>query len=131
MTPLLSESTAAEVVLTAAETLSATEGAAFVATEGTVIRTEDGADASLAPETLGLSLLIGGLVIARIAIIWWLSSHDNTQVVKHESHNQYNEIEKYYKFLAHNKLKLNININEWDKIKQIYKNLNNYQEFKN
>ncbi len=129
MTPLLSESTVAEG-LTAAETLSAIEGSAFVATEGAVIGTEAGTAAALAPETLGLSLVIGGLLIAGTAILWWINS-DHT-IVKHESHNQYNEIEKYYKFLAHDQLKLDININEWNKIKQIYQeNANNYQEFKN
>ncbi|WP_338989293.1 hypothetical protein [Spiroplasma endosymbiont of Seladonia tumulorum] len=71
-----------------------------------------------------------GLVIAGTAILWWINS-DHT-IVKHESHNQYNEIEKYYKFLTHDQLKLDININEWNKIKQIYqKNESNYQEFKN
>ncbi|RUO86075.1 OTU domain-containing protein [Spiroplasma endosymbiont of Megaselia nigra] len=125
MTPLLSEGG-----LTAAETLSVTEGTAVVATEGAVIGTEAVTAAALAPETLGLSLVIGGLVIAGTAILWWINS-DHT-IVKHESHNQYNEIEKYYKFLAHDQLKLDININEWNKIKQIYQeNSNNYQEFKN
>ncbi len=129
MTPLLSESTVAEG-LTAAETLSVTEGSAVVATEGAVIGTEAGTAATLAPETLGLSLVIGGLVIAGTAILWWINS-DHT-IVKHKLHNQYNEIEKYYKFLAHDQLKLDININEWDKIKQIYQeNTNNYQQFKN
>ncbi|WP_342255471.1 ankyrin repeat domain-containing protein [Spiroplasma endosymbiont of Poecilobothrus nobilitatus] len=129
MTPLLSESTVAEG-LTAAETLSVTEGATVVATEGAIIGAEAGTAAALAPETLGLSLVIGGLVIAGTAILWWINS-DHT-IVKHESHNQYNEIEKYYKFLAHDQLKLDININEWNKIKQIYQeNSNNYQEFKN
>ncbi len=129
MTPLLSESTVAEG-LTAAETLSVTEGSTVVATEWAVIGTEAGTAAALAPETLGLSLIIGGLVIAGTAILWWINS-DHT-IVKHESHNQYNEIEKYYKFLAHDQLKLDININEWNKIKQIYqKNESNYQEFKN
>ncbi len=103
MTPLLSEG------LTAAETLSVTEWTAVIATEGTVIGAEVGAAAALAPETLGLSLVIGGLVIAGTAILWWINS-DHT-IVKHESHNQYNEIEKYYKFLAHDQLKLDININ--------------------
>ncbi|MFJ1522479.1 hypothetical protein [Spiroplasma sp. ald] len=128
MTPLLSEGG-----LTAAETLSVAEGTAVVTTEGAVIGAEAGTAAALAPETLGLSLVIGGLVIAGTAIIWWLSGHDsNSQAVKHESHNQYNEIEKYYKFLAHDQLKLDININKWNKIKQIYQeNANNYQEFKN
>jgi hypothetical protein len=128
MTPLLSEGG-----LAAAETLSVAEGTAIVTTEGAVIGAEAGAATALAPETLGLSLVIGGLAIAGTAIIWWLS-HDNNNVeaVKHESHNQYNEIEKYYQFLAHDQLKLDINISEWDKIKQIYQeNANNYQEFKN
>ncbi|MFW4370795.1 MAG: ankyrin repeat domain-containing protein [Spiroplasma sp. hy2] len=131
MTPLLSESSVAEGGLTAAETLSVTEGSVVVATEGTaVIGTEAGTAAALAPETLGLSLVIGGLVIAGTAILWWINS-DHT-IVKHESHNQYNEIEKYYKFLTHDQLKLDITINKWDKIKQIYQeNSNNYQEFKN
>ncbi len=83
----------------------------------------------LAPETLGLSLVISGLVIAGTAILWWINS-DHT-IFKHESYNQYNELEKYYKFLAHDQIELDININEWNKIKQIYKNANNYQEFKN
>ncbi|WP_348736463.1 hypothetical protein [Spiroplasma endosymbiont of Ammophila pubescens] len=129
MTPLLSESTVAEG-LTAAETLSVAEESAVVVTEGAVIGTEAGTAAALAPETLGLSLIIGGLVIAGTAILWWINS--NHTIVKHESHNQYNEIEKYYKFLAHDQLKLDININEWNKIKQIYQeNANNYQQFKN
>jgi len=132
ITPLLSESTVAEG-LTAAETLSVAEGTAVVATEGAVIGTEVGTAATLAPETLGLSLVIGGLAIAGTEIIWWLSNYDNnSQAVKHESHIQYNEIEKYYKFLAHDQLKLDINSNEWNKIRQIYQeNSNNYQEFKN
>ncbi len=130
MTPLLSESSTVAESLTAAETLSVTEGYAIVAAEGAVIWTEAGTAAALAPETLGLSLVIGGLVIAGNAILWWINS-DHT-IVKHESHNQYNEIEKYYKFLAHDQLKLDININEWNKIKKIYQeNANNYQEFKN
>ncbi|WP_338989947.1 hypothetical protein [Spiroplasma endosymbiont of Seladonia tumulorum] len=129
MTPLLSESTVAEG-LTAAETLSVAEESAVVVTEGAFIGTEAGTAAALAPETLGLSLIIGGLVIAGTAILWWINS--NHTIVKHESHNQYNEIEKYYKFLAHDQLKLDININEWNKIKQIYQeNANNYQQFKN
>ncbi|UNF61184.1 hypothetical protein [Spiroplasma poulsonii] len=128
MTPLLSEGG-----LTAAETLSVAEGTAVVATEGAVIGTEAATASALAPETLGLSLVIGGLAIAGTAIIWWLNGHDNnSQALKHESHNQYNEIEKYYKFLAHDQLKLDINSDTWDKIKQIYQeNSNNYQEFKN
>jgi hypothetical protein len=127
MTPLLSEGG-----LAAAETLSVAEGTAIVTTEGAVIGAEAGAATALAPETLGLSLVIGGLAIASTAIIWWLSHDNNVEAVKHESHNQYNEIEKYYKFLAHDQLKLDINISEWYKIKQIYQeNSNNYQEFKN
>ncbi|MFX4057099.1 MAG: hypothetical protein EHV01_002040 [Spiroplasma sp. hy2] len=128
MTSLLSEEG-----LAAAETLSVAEGTtAVIATEGSIIGAEAATASALAPETLGLSLVIGGLAIAGTAIIWWLSGHDNTQAVKHESHNQYNEIEKYYKFLAHDQLKLDINITKWDKIKQIYQeNSNNYQEFKN
>ncbi|ALA98582.1 hypothetical protein SKUN_001730 (plasmid) [Spiroplasma kunkelii CR2-3x] len=127
LTPLLSEG------LTAAETLSVVEGTTAVVTEGAVIGAEAGTAAALAPETLGLSLVIGGLAIAGTAIIWWLNNHENnSQAVKHELHNQYNEIEKYYKFLAHDQLKLDINSNEWNKIKQIYQeNSNNYQEFKN
>ncbi|MFX4057444.1 MAG: ETX/MTX2 family pore-forming toxin [Spiroplasma sp. hy2] len=127
MTPLLSEGG-----LTAAETLSVTEGTAVVASEGAVIGTEAGAAAALAPETLGLSLVIGGLVIAGTAIIWWLSGHNNnSQAVKHGSHNQYNEIEKYYQFLAHDQLKLDIDSNTWDKIKQIYQaSKDNYEGFK-
>ncbi|ALA98579.1 hypothetical protein SKUN_001725 (plasmid) [Spiroplasma kunkelii CR2-3x] len=127
LTPLLSEG------LTAAETLSVVEGTTAVVTEGAVIGAEAGTAAALAPETLGLSLVIGGLAITGTAIIWWLNNHENnSQAVKHELHNQYNEIEKYYKFLAHDQLKLDINSNEWNKIKQIYQeNSNNYQEFKN
>lgn len=49
MTPLLSESTVEG--LTAAETLSITEGSAVLATEGAVIGAEAGAAAALAPET--------------------------------------------------------------------------------
>lgn len=125
MTPILSEG------LTAAETLSVVEGTAVIATEGAVIGAEAGTATALAPETVGLSLVIGGLAIAGTAIIWWLSGNDNTQAVKHESHNQYNKIEKYYKFLSHDQLKLGIDSSKWNKIKQIYKNANNYQEFKN
>ncbi|UNF62731.1 OTU domain-containing protein [Spiroplasma poulsonii] len=125
MTPLLSEGG-----LTAAETLSVAEGTAVVASEGAVIGSEAGAAAALAPETLGLSLVIGGLVIAGTTLIWWLN-HDNAQAVKHESHNQYNEIEKYYQFLAHDQLKLDIDSNTWDKIKQIYQaSKDNYEGFK-
>ncbi|UNF62747.1 ankyrin repeat domain-containing protein [Spiroplasma poulsonii] len=128
MTPLLSEGG-----LTAAETLSVAEGTAVVASEGAVIGTEAGAAAALAPETLGLSLVIGGLVITGTALIWWLN-HDNNdrpEAVKNESHNQYNEVEKYYQFLSHDQLKLDININTWDKIKQIYQaNKDNYEGFK-
>ncbi|MBH8623517.1 hypothetical protein TS70_06685, partial [Spiroplasma sp. hyd1] len=127
MAPLLSEGG-----LTAAETLSVAEGTAVVASEGAVIGSEAGAAAALAPETLGLSLVIGGLVIAGTAVIWWLNhnNNDSPEAVKHESHNQYNEVEKYYQFLAHDQLKLDINGNTWDKIKQIYQeNENNYQEF--
>ncbi|WP_425377964.1 hypothetical protein [Spiroplasma endosymbiont of Polydrusus pterygomalis] len=75
-------------------------------------------------------MVIAGLAIAITGILWWINSDHTT--VKHESHNQYNEIEKYYKFLARDQLKLDININEWNKIKQIYQeNSNNYQKFKN
>ncbi|WP_338988668.1 hypothetical protein [Spiroplasma endosymbiont of Seladonia tumulorum] len=123
MTPLLSESTVAEG-LTAAETLSVAEGTA-------VIGTEAGTFAALAPETLGLSLVIGGMLIAGTSIIWWLNS-DHTTATKHESHNQYNEIEKYYKLLAHDQIKLDISSNEWNKIKQIYEeNKDNFEAFKN
>ncbi|WP_374696027.1 ankyrin repeat domain-containing protein [Spiroplasma endosymbiont of Polydrusus formosus] len=112
MTPLLSSGT--------------TEGLATAET----ITVEASAATALSLETLGLSLVIAGLAISITGILWWINS-DHT-AAKHESHNQYNEIEKYYKFLAHDQLKLDININEWDKIKQIYQeNSNNYQEFKN
>ncbi|WP_425379120.1 hypothetical protein [Spiroplasma endosymbiont of Polydrusus pterygomalis] len=112
MTPLLSAST--------------TEGLAAAET----ITVEASAATALSLETLGLSLVIAGLAIAITGILWWINSDHTT--VKHESHNQYNEIEKYYKFLARDQLKLDININEWNKIKQIYQeNSNNYQKFKN
>ncbi|PWF94167.1 hypothetical protein SMH99_25860 [Spiroplasma poulsonii] len=78
MTPLLSEG--GLTALTAAETLSIAEGTAVVASEGAVIGAEAGAAAALAPETLGLSLVIGGLVIAGTALIWWLN-RDNVQQV--------------------------------------------------
>ncbi len=117
--------------MTAAETLSVAEETTVVATEWTVIGAEAGIAAALAPETLGLSLVIGGLIIAGAALIWWFND-TNGDVTKHESHNQYNEIEKYYKFLAHDQLKLSVSSDEWNKITQIYQeNLNNYQEFQN
>ncbi|WP_253301524.1 hypothetical protein, partial [Spiroplasma endosymbiont of Phyllotreta cruciferae] len=128
MEPLLSESNG----LTAAETLTTAEGG-IVTTEEVVIGTEASTAVSLAPETLGLSLIIGGLLLAIMGgVIWWLNSGDDLEAIKHNTHNQYDAIEKYYKFLAHDQLKLDINSNEWNKIKKIYwENLDNYQEFKN
>ncbi len=125
ITPLLSESSVAEGLTTAAETLSVAEGTAVVATEGAVIGAEEaGTAVVLAPETLGLSLVIGGLIIAVTALIWWFND-TNGDVTKHESHNQYNEIEKYYKFLAHDQLKLSVSSDEWNKIKEIYEKTKN------
>lgn len=145
LTSLLSSSTGE---LTAVETLTAeieteggatalvegtilgTEAAATALGEGTILGTEAAVSASLAPETLGLSIVIGGLIMAGTSfLVWWLSPN-NTAPTKHESHNQYDEIEKYYKFLAHDQLKLDISYYKWNKIKQIYKaNSNNYKEF--
>ncbi|AXF95385.1 hypothetical protein [Spiroplasma phoeniceum] len=79
---------------------------------------------------MGLSLIIGGLVLAGTGLFYWIFGPNQTTVVKHESHNQYNEIEKYYQFLAHDKLKLSIDSVKWKTIIEIYqKYSSNYQEF--
>ncbi|ALA98179.1 hypothetical protein SKUN_001306 [Spiroplasma kunkelii CR2-3x] len=65
---------------------------------------------------MGLSLIIGGLILAGTGLFYWIFGSIQTTVVKHESHNQYNEVEKYYQFLAHNKLKLIINLVKWKTI---------------
>ncbi len=115
LTPLLT--TTAPEELTMAETLTA-ETTATVISEGTIIGTEATVSTALAPETLGLSLVIGGLILAGTGLLYWIFN-DNS-VVKHESNNQYNEIEKYYQFLAHDKLKISISTKEWTIIKIIY-----------
>ncbi|WP_196792632.1 chitinase [Spiroplasma melliferum] len=115
LTPLLT--TTAPEELTMAETLTA-ETTATVISEGTIIGTEATVITALAPETLGLSLVIGGLILAGTGLLYWIFN-DNS-VVKHESNNQYNEIEKYYQFLAHDKLKISISTKEWTIIKIIY-----------
>ncbi|AXF97198.1 hypothetical protein [Spiroplasma phoeniceum] len=126
LAPLLSASTTENLAV--AETVTAIETAAV---EGTVLGAEATTSLALAPETLGLSLVIGGLITAGTSIMWWINS-DHKKIIKHESHNQYNEIEKYYKFLAHDQLKLGLDNSKWNKIKEIYQeNSNNYQEFKN
>ncbi|WP_346350408.1 hypothetical protein [Spiroplasma endosymbiont of Calodromius spilotus] len=116
MTPLLSTSTTES--LAAAETITVAETAAV---EGGVIAGETGtAAAALAPETLGLSLVIGGLAIAGTWMYFAFHHHATSDIALPTSihHNVYDNIEKWYKFLAHDKLKIKINKNTWNEIKQ-------------
>ncbi|PQP78013.1 hypothetical protein C6B38_08795, partial [Spiroplasma sp. ChiS] len=122
LVPLLSASTTENLAV--AETVTAIE---TTAVEGTVLGAEAATSLTLAPGTLGLSLVIGGLTIAGTSIIWWINS-DHKKIIKHKSHNQYNEIEKYYKFLAHDQLKLGLDNSKWNKIKEMKENSNNYQD---
>ncbi|WP_342224013.1 ankyrin repeat domain-containing protein [Spiroplasma endosymbiont of Asaphidion curtum] len=116
MTPLLSTSTT-ESLAAAAETITVAETAAV---EGGVIAGETGTAAALAPETLGLSLVIGGLAIAGTWMYFAFHHHATSDIVLPTSihHNVYDNIEKWYKFLAHDKLKIKINKNTWNEIKQ-------------
>ncbi|WP_342223953.1 ankyrin repeat domain-containing protein [Spiroplasma endosymbiont of Asaphidion curtum] len=97
MTPLLSTSTTES--LATVETITA---------------------AALAPETLGLSLVIGGLAIAGTWMYFAFHHHatSNIELPTSIHHNVYDNIEKWYKFLAHDKLKIKINKNTWNEIKQ-------------
>ncbi|WP_338967943.1 OTU domain-containing protein [Spiroplasma endosymbiont of Lonchoptera lutea] len=115
MTPLLSTNTTES--LAAAETITMAETAAV---EGGVIAGETGTAAALAPETLGLSLVIGGLAIAGTWIYFAFHHHATSDIALPTSihHNVYDNIEKWYKFLAHDKLKIKINKNTWNEIKQ-------------
>ncbi|WP_342262608.1 MULTISPECIES: ankyrin repeat domain-containing protein [unclassified Spiroplasma] len=115
MTPLFSTSTTES--LAAAETITVTETAAV---EGGVIAGETGTAAALAPETLGLSLVIGGLAIAGTWMYFAFHHHATSDIALPTSihHNVYDNIEKWYKFLAHDKLKIKINKNTWNEIKQ-------------
>ncbi|WP_338967567.1 ankyrin repeat domain-containing protein [Spiroplasma endosymbiont of Lonchoptera lutea] len=115
MTPLLSTSTTES--LSAAETITVAETAAV---EGGVIAGETGTAAALAPETLGLSLVIGGLAIAGTWMYFAFHHHATSDIALPTSihHNVYDNIEKWYKFLAHDKLKIKINKNTWNEIKQ-------------
>ncbi|WP_342263350.1 ankyrin repeat domain-containing protein [Spiroplasma endosymbiont of Clivina fossor] len=115
MSPLLSTSTTES--LAAAETITVAETAAV---EGGVIAVETGTAAALAPETLGLSLVIGGLAIAGTWIYFAFHHHATSDIALPTSihHNVYDNIEKWYKFLAHDKLKIKINKNTWNEIKQ-------------
>ncbi len=115
MTPLLSTNTTES--LAAAETITMAETAAV---EGGVIAGETGTAAALVPETLGLSLVIGGLAIAGTWIYFAFHHHATSDIALPTSihHNVYDNIEKWYKFLAHDKLKIKINKNTWNEIKQ-------------
>ncbi|WP_342262895.1 ankyrin repeat domain-containing protein [Spiroplasma endosymbiont of Dromius quadrimaculatus] len=115
MTPFLSTSTTES--LAAAETITVAETAAV---EGGVIAGETGTAAALAPETLGLSLVIGGLAIAGTWMYFAFHHHSTSDIALPASihHNVYDNIEKWYKFLAHDKLKIKINKNTWNEIKQ-------------
>ncbi|WP_342264757.1 hypothetical protein [Spiroplasma endosymbiont of Clivina fossor] len=81
---------------------------------------ETGTAAALAPETLGLSLVIGGLAIAGTWMYFAFHHHatSNIELPTSIHHNVYDNIEKWYKFLAHDKLKIKINKNTWNEIKQ-------------
>ncbi|WP_342224162.1 hypothetical protein [Spiroplasma endosymbiont of Asaphidion curtum] len=115
MTPLLAESSAEGLEI--AETITVAETAAV---EGGIIAGETGTAAALAPETLGLSLVIGGLVIAGTWMYFAFHHHATSDIALPTSihHNVYDNIEKWYKFLAHDKLKIKINKNTWNEIKQ-------------
>ncbi|WP_342264800.1 ankyrin repeat domain-containing protein [Spiroplasma endosymbiont of Clivina fossor] len=115
MTPLLSTSTTEG--LAAAETITVAETAAV---EGGIIAGETGTAAALAPETLGLSLVIGGLAIAGTWMYFAFHHHATSDIAFPTSihHNVYDNIEKWYKFLAHDKLKIKINKTTWNEIKQ-------------
>ncbi|WP_342189704.1 ankyrin repeat domain-containing protein [Spiroplasma endosymbiont of Dilophus febrilis] len=115
MAPLLSTSTTES--LAAAETITVAETAAV---EGGVIAGEAGTAAALAPETLGLSLVIGGLAIAGTWMYLTFHHHATSDIALPTSihHNVYDNIEKWYKFLAHDQLKIKINKNTWNEIKQ-------------
>ncbi len=115
MTPLLSTSTTES--LAAAETITVAETAAV---EGGIIAGETGTAAALAPETLGLSVVIGGLAIAGTWMYFAFHHHSTSDIALPASihHNVYDNIEKWYKFLAHDKLKIKINKNTWNEIKQ-------------
>ncbi|WP_215825919.1 hypothetical protein [Spiroplasma endosymbiont of 'Nebria riversi'] len=115
MTPLLSTSTTES--LAAAETITVAETAAV---EGGIIVGEAGTVATLAPETLGLSLVIGGLAIAGTWMYFAFHHHSTSDIALPTliHHNVYDNIEKWYKFLAHDKLKIKINKNTWNEIKQ-------------
>ncbi|WP_342264737.1 ankyrin repeat domain-containing protein [Spiroplasma endosymbiont of Clivina fossor] len=117
MTPLLSTTTSTTESLATAETITVAETAAV---EGGVIAGETGTAAALAPETLGLSLVIGGLAIAGTWMYFAFHHHETSNIELPTSihHNVYDNIEKWYKFLAHDKLKIKINKNTWNEIKQ-------------
>ncbi|WP_342277492.1 hypothetical protein [Spiroplasma endosymbiont of Nephrotoma flavescens] len=116
MTPLLAESSAEGLEI--AETITAAETTAAV--EGGIIVGETSTAAALAPETLGLSLVIGGLAIAGTWMYFAFHHHATSDIALPASihHNIYDNIEKWYKFLAHDKLKIKINKNTWNEIKQ-------------
>ncbi|WP_342263506.1 ankyrin repeat domain-containing protein [Spiroplasma endosymbiont of Clivina fossor] len=118
MTPFLSTSTTESLAAAETETITVAETAAAV--EGGVIAGETGTAAALAPETLGLSLVIGGLAIAGTWIYFAFHHHATSDIALPTSihHNVYDNIEKWYKFLAHDKLKIKINKNTWNEIKQ-------------
>ncbi|AOX43860.1 hypothetical protein S100390_v1c05210 [Spiroplasma sp. NBRC 100390] len=95
---------------------------------GTVIGAEATASTALAPETFGLSALIGLVITGTTSVIWWLNN--GSQSIKEKSHIQYNKIKKYYNFLAHDQLKIRIDSFKWKKISQTYQQFfNNYQKF--
>ncbi|WP_338963479.1 hypothetical protein [Spiroplasma endosymbiont of Sarcophaga carnaria] len=96
--------------------------------EEEIIGAETTVSATLAPETLGLSVLIGLIIVGTTSLIWWLND-SSSQLIRNKPHSQYNEIEKYYK-VFHDQLKIGINLSKWKKISQIYyQYYNNYQKF--